>query len=155
MTVPRRAVHGEVFFKAISNLLQVKMLEGLERWLHSMNDATASDVIAGESPAEAPPPSALVRTSVWSDLIDHRGVALEHAIGALCGTDRAGSRAAHIGRRDRRGGEGRADERVGCSCLRDFVGLNQFVQFWLTDQEKLIVPIHAKVKVYYEQLDLN
>jgi hypothetical protein len=57
MTVPRSAVHGEVFFKAISNLLQVpKMLEGLERWLHSMNDATASDVIAGESPAEAPPP---------------------------------------------------------------------------------------------------
>jgi hypothetical protein len=32
------------------------MLEGLKTWLQSMNDASASDVIVGETPAEAPPP---------------------------------------------------------------------------------------------------
>ena len=36
-----------------------KVLEGLKTWLRSMNDASASDVVVGETPekpAEAPPP---------------------------------------------------------------------------------------------------
>ncbi len=38
-----------------SDLLHVsKMLEGLKTWLQSTNDASASDVIVGETPAEAP-----------------------------------------------------------------------------------------------------
>jgi hypothetical protein len=33
-----------------------KMLEGLKTWLRAINDASTSDIIVVETPAEAPPP---------------------------------------------------------------------------------------------------
>jgi hypothetical protein len=102
-----------------SELLHVsKVLEGLKTWLQSMNDASAPDVVGGETtetetPQAPPPVRASVRlqsgaiVGIFILLVFYflyfaspilipinRGVAPEDAVGALCGPARTSSHTA-------------------------------------------------------------
>src|SRR2546427_7721892 len=60
MAVPGVSCLASSLSERFSDLLHVsKVLDGLKTWLRSMNDASAADVVVGETlekPADAPPP---------------------------------------------------------------------------------------------------